>query len=633
MRDELLSYYERELIFLRQIGAEFAGKYPKIAGRLMLEPDKCEDPHVERMIEAFAFLAGRIHLKLDDELPEITESFLNVLYPHYLAPIPSMSIARFALDPEQGKLTSSYQIERGTILYSRPIQGTPCRFRTAYPVTLWPIDVDSAAFESRDPVDSRGRWERAEIRIGLRCINDTNLSELRAGEDEKAPLIDSLRFYLSGEPQLVYPLYEAIFNNAVALELRAKPSARRTGQESEWKRSITPINLPASFLKTVGFEPDEGLLGYTARSFIGYRLLSEYFAFPEKFLFFDLTGLDLAAGEGFGKQFEVVIHLRDVPPPRAPVGADTFRLGCVPIVNLFSKIAEPIDLTQEQHEYRVIPDIHQQGATEVYSIDSVTSDAPYHNSIHTFQPFYSFGHAREREESTSFWYATRRPSQRRDDPGTEVYLSLVDLGFNPRVPGVETITAHTTCTNRDLPGKLPFGSKAGDFDIENTGPLARVRCLRKPTETFRPPLRRGAHWRLISHLALNHLSLVEDKGGSPDALREILMLYDFLDSAATRKQISGIERVSGRRVVRQTGRTAHAGSHIGTGFVRGIETTIEFDEGQYAGGGVFLFASVLERFLALYTSVNSFNQLVAVTKQREGELKRWLPRAGDQNLL
>ncbi|HKX26975.1 MAG TPA: type VI secretion system baseplate subunit TssF [Blastocatellia bacterium] len=628
MRDELLGYYERELIFLRQLGAEFAGKYPKVAGRLSLEPDKCEDPHVERLIEAFAFLAGRIHLKLDDELPEMTEAFLNVLYPHYLAPIPSMSIAHFALDPEQGKLTTAYRIERGAILYSRPIQGTPCRFRTAYPVTLWPVEVESACFESADPVSSRGRWEQAEIRIGLRCVNNTRLGELKAAQDEKAPLIESLRFYLSGEPQLVYPLYEAIFNHAVQVELRPKaaPKGHRSGSGERGLPS--PVRLPASSLRTVGFEPDEGLLGYTARSFLGYRLLTEYFAFPDKFLFFDVTGLDLAARSGFGEQFEIVIRLRDVPPPRAPVTAETFRLGCTPIVNLFGKIAEPIDLTQEQHEYRVVPDRHQQLATEVYSIDSVISDAPYLKEVHTFHPFYSFGHAGGREPGGSFWHATRRPSQRRDDQGTEVYLSLVDLDFNPRVPGVETITAQTTCTNRDLPSRLPFGSKEGDFEVENAGPLARVRCLRKPTGAFRPPLRRGAHWRLISHLSLNHLSLVSDaRDGSPEALREILTLYDFLDSAATRKQIHGLTRVGSRRVVRQTG------SRIGTGFVRGIETTLEFDEEQYVGGGVFLFASVLERFLGLYASINSFNQLVVRTKQREGELRRWMPRAGNQNLL
>ncbi len=623
MRDELLGYYERELIFLRQLGAEFSEKYPKIAGRLLLEPDKCEDPHVERMIEAFAFLAGRIHLKLDDELPEVTEAFLNVLYPHYLAPIPSMSIARFALDPEQGKLTTAYQVDKGTILYSRPIQGTPCKFRTAYPVTLWPIEVESAVFVSRDPVNSRGRWESAEIKIGLRCVNDTKLSQLKAGQDDKAPPIEQLRFYLSGEPQLVYPLYEAIFNNAVQVELRPKIS-QRAGE----KNSLSPIKLDASNLKAVGFEADEGLLGYTARSFLGYRLLTEYFAFPDKFLFFDVTGLEHAARAGFGEQFDIIIYLRDVPPPRAPVNAETFRLGCAPIVNLFSKIAEPIDLTQEQHEYRVLPDVHQQMVTEVYSIDSVMSVGPYIETARTFQPFYSFGHSNEREQASSFWYGTRQPSQRKGDPGTEVYLSLVDLGFNPRVPAVETITVHTTCTNRDLPSRLPFGSKEGDFEVENAGPLARVRCLRKPTDTFRPPLRRGAHWRLISHLSLNHLSLVGSyQNGEPEALREILMLYDFLDSAATRKQIHGIERVRSRKVVRQTG------SRIGTGFVRGIETTIEFDEEQYVGGGVFLFASVLEWFLGLYTSLNSFNQLVATTKQREGELKRWMPRAGDQILV
>lgn len=623
MRDELLGYYERELIFLRQMGAEFAEKYPKIAGRLALEPDKCEDPHVERMIEAFAFLAGRIHLKLDDELPEITEAFLNVLYPHYMAPIPSMSIAKFSLDPAQGKLTSSYDIERGKILYSRPIQGTPCRFRTAYPVTLWPVEVISGSYESLDPMTGQGRWETAEMRIGLRCINETRLSQLREGQDLNAPPLDRLRFYLSGEHQLVYPVYEAIFNNAVDVELRPRVSSK-----GGTRRIPSPIKLSVSNLKPVGFEADEGMLGYTARSFPGYRLLSEYFAFPEKFLFFDVTGLSEAGRAGFGESFDIIIYMRNVTPPRTPVRADTFQLGCSPIINLFHKIAEPIDFTHQQHEYRVIPDVHQQMGSEIYSIDSVTSVAPNSEVVKDFRSFYSFGHSYERELSNCFWYASRRQSQRKDDQGTDVYISFVDLNFNLRHPGVETVTVGATCTNRDLPGRLPFGSKEGDFQVENAGPLSRVRCLRKPTDTFRPPMRRGAHWRLISHLTLNRLSLVEEqRDGAPEALREILLLYDFMDSAATRKHIQGIDRVSSRRVVRQTG------SRIGAGFVRGIETTIEFDEDQYVGGGVFLFASVIERFLGLYTSVNSFNQLVVKTKQREGELKRWTPRAGEQVLL
>ena len=630
MRDELLGYYERELAFMRHMGAEFAQKYPKIAARLQIESDKCEDPHVERMIEAFAFLAGRIHLKIDDQFPEVTESFLNVLYPHYLAPIPSMSIVQFALDTAQGALTTGYAIERGTTLYSRPIQGTPCRFRTCYPAMLWPVEVATASLESLDPVDTRGKWSEAVIKLGLRCLNNTTLSDLKSGEDEKtARPIDHLRFYLNGEPQTVYSLYEMIFNNASRVEIRP----HGTGDRKPAKGGAAPasIMLPASSLRTVGFDSEEGMLPSTARSFSGYRLLTEYFTFPEKFLFFDVTGLDQAArAGGFGSRFDILIYLRDVAPLRAPLDAKAFQLGCAPIINLFSKIAEPIQLTGEQNEYRVIADVHRQASTEVYSIDAVTTTDPYLKQSRQFQPFYSIKHAGDRDEAHTFWYASRRTSQREEDSGTEVYLSLVDLGFNPHVPAVETITLHTTATNRDLPGKLPFGGSEGDFEVEGTGPLARVRCLKKPTATVRPPLRRAAQWRLISHLSLNHLSIVEGDttaGDAGDALREILLLYDFTNSAATRQQIAGINRVTSRRVVRQTG------SRIGSGFVRGIETTIEFDEERYVGGGIYLFASVLERFLGLYVSLNSFNQLVATVKQREGALKRWQPRAGEQNLL
>ena len=631
MRDELLGYYERELAYLRQIGAEFAQKYPKIAGRLLLEADKCEDPHVERIIEAFSFLAARVRLKIDDEFPEVTESLLNVLYPHYLSPIPSMSIAQFSLDPQQGKLTTGYKIDRETILYSHPIQGTPCRFRTCYQVVLWPVEVVSAWIESLSPVDTRGKWPDAVIRISLRCINDTRLSELKLGSEEPTQMIDSLRFHINGEAQLVYSLYEMIFNNASSVELRPSLPKRDTGSlrsTGGLNKVPSPITLPATNIKPVGFEPDEAMLPYTARSFAGYRLLTEYFSFPDKFLFFDVTGLEQAAQLGFGDQFDILIHLKDVSPPRSVVDADTFQLGCAPIINLFTKIAEPIQLTQKQSEYHVIPDVHRQMATEVYSIDSVVAIDPYLQQSRTFQPFYSFRHTYDPVYDRTFWYSTRRASQRKDDAGTEVYLSLVDLGFDPHVPAIETITVGTTCTNRDLPGRLPFGGRDNDLVVESGAPISRVRCLKKPTNTIRPPLKRAGHWRLISHLALNHLSIVEkNPGNTAEALREILQLYDFQDSSATRNQITGINSVTSRRVVRQTG------SRIGTGFVRGIETTLHFDENQFAGGGVFLFATVLDRFLALYGSINSFTQLVAKTNQREGDLKRWPPRAGEQIIL
>ncbi|MFN2531636.1 MAG: type VI secretion system baseplate subunit TssF [Pyrinomonadaceae bacterium] len=626
MRDDLLGYYERELIFLRQMGAEFAQKYPKIASRLLLEADRTEDPHVERLIEGFAFLAGRIHLKADDDFPEITESFLNVLYPHYLAPVPSMAIVKFA--QKEGVLTTGYDIPRGTGLFSQSVQDTRCRFRTGYDVTLWPVKVTNASLESLDPVDTRGKWGDAVIKIRLACINEQTLATLKTGEGQES--IDSLRFYLRAEPQLVNPLYEIIFNNSTRVEIHPgkieADAARRTRKLSPLR--ISPVVLPPNSLKQVGFEEEESLLQYTARSFAGYRLLSEYFAMPEKFLFVDITGLRAAANSGFGKNFDIHIYLKNVTPPRGNVSADTFQLGCTPVINLFSEVTEPIHLSGRQHEYHVIPDVRRPMTTEVYGIDSVVADDPQQGGLREFYPFYSFRHAREDEKDRTFWYGSRRPSLRSEDPGTEVFLSLVDLGFNPHVPATSVLTVRATCTNRDLPARLPWGGTQGDLEVEGAIPLSGIHCLTKPTDTLRPPLRRATQWRLLSHLTLNHLSLGDPtKNGSPDALQEILFLYDLSDSAATRRQITGINQVSTRRVVRQTG------SRIGSGFVRGIETTIEFDEEQYVGSGLFLFSSVLERFLALYTSMNSFNELVAVTKQREGVLKRWPPRSGEQILL
>jgi type VI secretion system protein ImpG len=625
MRDELLGYYERELAFMRQLGAEFAHKYPKIAARLSLEGDRCEDPHVERLIEAFAFLTGRIRLKVDDEFPEITESFLNVLYPHYLAPIPSMAIVQFA--PKEGAVTAGFSIPRGTGLYSKPIHGTPCRFRTGYDTTIWPIELLSASLESTDPVDTRGRWNEAVIKLSFSCTNETALGTLKKGETREP--IESLRFFLNGEPQVVYPLYEMIFNHATRVEISPGPWVATPQTKKLELPKLSKIDLPPSVIEYVGFESAHSLLHYEARSFPGYRLLSEYFALPEKFLFFDLKGVDQAARAGFLTTFDIRIYLRDVSPLRGLVDRATFQLGCTPVVNLFSDLAEPIRLTSQQHEYQVVTDVRKPLAMEVHSVERVVADDPKQGKSVEFKPFYSLRHVSEVEaEDATFWFASRRASQRPNDDGTEVFLTLVDLDFNPHVPPTNVLTLHVTCTNRDLPAKLPFGGPEGDLEAEGAMPISRAHCLTKPTATLRAPLRRGTQWRLISQLSLNHLSLVSAAADhSPEALQEILLLYDFMDSSATRRQIKGLKRISNRPAVRQIG------SRIGAGFVRGIETTIEFDEEQYVGSGLFLFASVLERFLAMYASVNSFNELVALTSQREGVLKRWPPRAGQQILL
>jgi type VI secretion system protein ImpG len=630
MRDELLGYYERELIFLRRMGAEFARKYPKIAGRLQLEEEKIEDPHVERIIEAFAFLTGRISLKLDDELPEITESFLNVLYPHYLSPIPSMAITQFSFGSPNDKLTAVQMLERGARLNSRPVDGTPCQFRTGFDVQLVPMEIQSAALESPAPKDGRGKYAESFIRLSMRCFGDANLHEFKVGTTGEP--LKSLRFYINGDPQLIFPLYEIIFNQATRVEFRPKdaPIGNKTLKTltNIQLKLPDPVILPAAdAIKQVGFSEEESLLPYTKRSFQGYRLLTEYFAFPYKFLFFDIHGIDQAIARKFGSHFDILIHLKDVTPPKAPVTADTFRLGCTPIINLFSRMADPIYLSQQKYEYHIVPDVHRQTTTEVYSIDDVITTDPKSNTTREFSPFYSLRHAYGEQMEKSFWYAMRRDSQREEDEGTEMFVSLVDMNFNPRVPAVEVLNVRTTCTNRDLPARLPFGGREGDFEVEGSGLLSKARCLTKPTETLRPARRRALQWRLISHLNLNYLSIIESQNGTPEALQEILHLYNFDDSSATRKQILGITGIESRKVVRRIG------EHIGAGFVRGLETTLTMDEDEFVGSGMFLFACVLERFLGLYSSLNSFNQMVLRTKQREEDVRIFPPRTGEQTLL
>jgi type VI secretion system protein ImpG len=607
MSEDLLAYYNRELSFIRRLAAQFAQEHPKIAGRLRLGPESSEDPHVERLIEAFAYLTARVRHKLDDEFPEITEALLGVLYPHYQAPVPSLAIAQFELDPEQNELTEGYTLARHTALETDPVQGEPCRFRTCYPVTLWPLEVASAELTRPPfaaPAVPGGERAAGLLRLVLRC------------RDERRPVaalaLDSLRFFLRGQPQHTAPLYDLIFNNTLAVALGSSP------------KDPDPAVLDRACLRQVGFERDEGLLPYTARSFLGYRLLSEYFAFPHKFLFMDLVDLRGRLPKQGGR-LEVFLYLdRAVPDLEPNVSAETFALGCAPVVNLYRQLADPIPLTHTEYEYRVVPDARRPLAHEVYTVDRVTSSAP-DGDRQEYQPFFSVRHAGE--SPATFWHAARRPAEGGDgqaDGGTEVFLSLVDLGLRPAAAGGWTLEVETTCLNRDLPHRLPFGGGQPRLQVsEGGGLVTRISCLTPPTPTLRPAARRGLLWRLVSHLSLNHLSLV-DNGDQADALRELLRLYDFADSAQTRKIIDGVLGVWSRRAVGRVG---------GATFCRGVEVTLLFDEERYSDSGLFLFASVLERFLALYCTVNSFSKLVALTRGGEGELRRWPPRTGERQLI
>jgi type VI secretion system protein ImpG len=621
VREELLHYYERELAYVRRMGAEFAQRYPKIASRLQLEPNKCEDPHVERVIEAFAFLAARVHLKIDDNFPEVTESVLNIVYPHYVRPIPSMSVAEMRIDVEQGLPPSGFRVPRGTLLYSRPVDGVPCKFRTCYDTTLWPFTVTGAQWVSPDRLKPTLRLGDAvaAMRIELRCLPGVSFSQLD---------VRSLRFFLNGESNLAFPLYELLAKNRRDLVVRetgvAKPKT---------------LTISADCLQPAGFGANEGMLPYPGRSFQAYRLLQEYFAFPEKYLFFELGGLEALREAGFGNAVEIIVPIGAFERSEwrqmleAGVSASTIRLGCTPIVNLFAQVSEPLLLSQRRHEYMIVPDAHRRVTTEVFGVDDVVAMSPESGTTQQFEPLYSHRHSAENGHGGAYWLAQRRFSGWRSDVGTDVLLSFVDLSGRVVYPEFEVVTARLTCFNSDLPSRLPFGNDRGDFELDRGGPVSAIVALVKPTRVIQPPLGSPQIWRLVSQLSLNYLSLTDsddqasESGKGTEALREVLRLHDFSGEPAIRRQIEGV------LAVRSAPAFARIVTEQGLSFARGRRVELDLDEEQFTGAGAYLFASVLEHFFGLYASINSFSTLTARSRQRKGGIREWPPRAGWKPLL
>ncbi len=614
MRDELLLYYERELDYLRKSAAQFAEKHPKVASRLVLEPTKCEDPHVERLLEGFAFLAARVHLKLEDEFPEITEALLSVVYPQLVRPIPSMSVVEFQLDPEKGKLTSGMRIDRDSQLYSKPIGGVPCTFRTCYDTTLWPITVAAAELNApsrlKPPVKtSDSAWA---IRLELRCAKDVSFASLKPG---------TLRFYLDGESGLVNIIYELLFSRLNRIQIRDLTPGSK----------LAPITMPCSALNAVGFGPNDGIMHYPSSSFAGHRLLMEYFAFPEKFFFIDLCGLEAVSEAGFKDAIEVIFLISEIEGSgrqqrlELELSKKTFKLGCAPVVNLFSQVAEPIQLNQRRAEYPLVPDVRRPHSVEVFSVDEVAGINSANQKITKYEPFYSLRHAAQREDRSCYWLARRRFSTRPNDDGTDITLSLLDLTLSNADPDATVLSVKTTCTNRDLPSRLPFGNQDSDFDLEGgAAPMRRIVALRKPSAPVRPPMGKSVLWRLVSHLSLNYLSLAQE---GKDALQEILRLYDVGRTAYSQNVIQSILNVRSRP------HFARLVSEQGVGFARGLRIEMEIDEDQFTGGGAFLFCAVLERFFGLAASLNSFTQLSVTTPQRKEGFYEWEPRSGRRLLV
>ncbi|MEZ5666430.1 MAG: type VI secretion system baseplate subunit TssF [Alphaproteobacteria bacterium] len=605
MSDRLLDFYNRELSFIRQMGESFARQHPGIAGHLRMSGTTVEDPHVSRLIEAFALLNARTRLKLEDDFPELTQSLLDLLYPHYLAPIPSMAIARLRADPAAEGVAS---VKRMTEVDTEPVAGETCRFRTCFDTDVWPVELTAVQFSGSPvvaPANRQAPNAEGALRITLRCMNEqATFSDLQP---------DRLRFFISAQPQIAYLLYELIFNHTQSVAFADGPA------------DTEPVIVDKSVIEPVGFGPDQGMLPYPARSFAGYRLLTEFFAFPEKFLFFDIAGFDAKTLIGAGRTLELFLYFdRSATELERGVSADALTLGCTPIVNLFRQRADPVRLTHSQSEYRVVPDARRPRGTEVYSVDNVSGRTAEGDAV-AFEPFFALRHSHEDSAGRRYWHA-RRSAAVGDIPGTQTHLAFVDLDFNPNIAHDLIVSIETTCLNRNLPDDLPFGGGHPELRfVEPNAAVAGIVCVTAPTSTLRLNFGEAGYVRLMSHLALNHLSLTGDEAAA--TLREILTLYDFRDAPETRAVIGGIVEVSTRPTA------ARAPGAIVGAICRGLEVSVTFDPSRFSGSGMFLMASVLERFFALYASANSFTQFVARVRGRKGPMKKWPPRAGQRQIL
>jgi type VI secretion system protein ImpG len=607
MSDALLPYYNRELNAIRGLAGEFAAAHPKIAGRLRLSADSVDDPHVARLLEGVAFLAARVHHRLDDEFPELTDALLGVLYPHYLAPVPSCAIAQLAC---QADLQKPFSLPAGVALDTEPARGETCRYRTAYPVTLWPIEIEAVRLSGLPlaaPLNPRAPGAVGVLRITLRCASP-EMTFTQLG-------VERLRFFLRAAPNISLPLYELLCGHAISVAYSDGPN------------DPAPVIAPAASIEPVGFSPDEALFPWPARSFSGFRLLTEYFAFPEKFLFLDITRMEGKTLISGGNRMDVFVYLdRTVPELERTIGADTLALGCTPMVNLFQQRCEPAALSHVATEYRVEPDRRRPGALEVWSVERVR-ESRADGSFRPWAPFYRLASSqREEGEPGGFFHVTRRGAA---SPltGSDVYIAPYDPSFDAEAASDGVLSIDTLCTNRDLPSELPFGGGHPRLKlVEGLAPVSRVSCVTAPSPTLRPPLREAGFWRLVSHLSLGHLSIVGGADGA-NALKEILRLYDLRDSAETRAAVEGLLSASAK-----PGAARVPGARAGA-FCRGLDVTLEFDARSWSGSGLFLMASVLDRFLALHATVNAFVRTTAVLRGRPGKAAAWPARAGARVLL
>lgn len=585
---QLLDYYQRELTWLRHAGSIFAERYPKVARRLELSPGECPDPHVERLLEGFALLAARLQRRLDDDYAEFSDALLEQLYPLAMRPLPSCAIVQFEPDPSKGNLAGGYPLPRDTPLFVTTSKGESIHFRTSAAVRLWPVEINEALLLGSDEAQALTgvAQARSALRLSLRCLGETQWSELN---------IQHLRVHLAASPVINACLYDLLGAHAVKV---------LGGPAGSVPKALT--GLP----QIVGFASDEVLLPDEDGVHPGMRLLAEYFAFPDKFNFFDLP----LAGASSDSQTLFLYIVFDRPPTsRIHLQASDIALGCAPVINLFPRTSEPLRPDGTRSEYRLVADSHRENSVEIHSIRAVR--ATTRQGVQRVPAYYGSQHGGGDQQC--YWHARRVSGMTPNRLGTDLMMSLVDTRLDPLSEFVEfSLTAELLCTNRHLAQSLPAGTPLG---FERPGPVAWARLRNPPSQQSLPRLDGESRWRLVSQLTLNHLSLVEGPQAL-EALKEILQLHNLRDEASALRQIQGLLSLSCERVI------GHVGEDAWRGWRNGLEVSLQLDSQHFVGSSAVLFSAVLAQFFSLYATANRFVRTVLVQSDRE--VKTWQPQAG-----
>lgn len=628
MNDQFQQLYARELRFLRELGGEFAAEFPKVgAGRLLLDrnpTEPCPDPYVERLLEGFAFLAARVQYQLDAEFPVFTQGLLETVYPQYLSPLPAMGVVRFSPDLNDGSLAEGVVIPRATALHgllSKNGQTVP-EFRTAQPVTLYPLELLEAQYYTRELAllqPPAGLKAAAGLRLRLQSTAGVPLNALQ---------VDRLPLFLPGEKAVPSHLFEQLFGHCCGVVVQAAE------RPVSWQQV-----LPPGSLHRLGYSDDDALLPPDARTCQGYRLLREYFAFPgrQRFRFVELTGLQAALSRCSGQQVDVVLLFDEADLElEDQVTAQQFELFCTPVINLFPKRADRLHLADNATEGHLVVDRTRPLDYEVYQVHEVLGYGTGNEQVQEFHPFYSAHDLAPGGGGSGAYYSVnrvpRKLSAREQQQGTrsnytgsEVYLSLVDAQHAPYRAGLRQLGVQVWCTNRDLPIQMPRGET--DFSLDLGVPLRAIKFVAGPTQPRPAPAAGEAAWLAISLLSLNHVSLIDnnEREGAA-ALRALLRLFADSSDRQARREVEGVRSITSQPLMR---RMPGPGP---VAFVRGLEVSLKLSEPAFEQGGAFMLGAVLEYFIANYVAMNTFTETVVTTVER-GEIKRWPARLGTRTLI